>query len=118
MTVTGTNQKGVLTAVKRRPVGSVYHYRSDDSGCDILMHAHLDKQKIVKLKNIHVHVCILSVGEVHTVHCVLVHTCAQVMPFYINYVYMFMHNIIVHMYMPHTYTTHMPTYNRSSQMKL
>ena len=69
--------------------------------------------------NIHVHVSKLSVGEVHTVHCVLVHTCAQVMPFYINYVYMFMHNnIILRMYMPHTYTTHMSTYNRSSQMKL
>ena len=109
MTVTGTNQKGVLTAVKRRPVGSVYDYRSDDSDgrCDIL-----DKQKIVKLKNIHVHVRILSVGEVHTVHCVLVHTCAQVMPFYMNYGYMFMHNnIILRMYMPHTYTTHMSTYN-------
>ena len=66
MTVTGTNRKGVPTAVKKRPVGSVHAYRSDDSGCDILMHAHLDKQKIVKLKNILVHVRILSVGEVHT----------------------------------------------------
>ena len=47
---------------KRRSVGNVYAYRSDDSG----VHAHLDKQKIVKLKNIHVHVHILSVGEVHT----------------------------------------------------
>ena len=82
MTVTGTNQKGVPTAVKRRPVGSVYDYQSDESGCDILMLSYLDKQKIVKLKNIHVHVRILSVGEVHTVHCVLVHTCEQVMPFY------------------------------------
>ena len=35
--------------------------------------AHLDKHKIVKLKNIHVHVRVLSVGEVHT----------QVMPFYV-----------------------------------
>ena len=34
--------------------------------CDILMLTWIDKQKIVKLKNIHVHVRIQSVGEVHT----------------------------------------------------
>ena len=78
MTVTGTNRKGVPTVVKRQPVGSVHAYWSDDSGGDILMLTWMDKHKIVKLKNMHVHVRVLSVGDIHT----------QVMPFHKNYIYM------------------------------
>ena len=95
-----TNQKGVRTAVKRQPVGSVHAYWSDDSGDDILM------------------LTWISVGEVHT----------QVMPFHKNYVYMlhaqytYVHIKCTHTHQ-YTYThilsfTHVHTYTHHFQVHL
>ena len=54
--MTGTNCKGIPTAVKRgrkEPVGTVHAFRSDDGSGDILVLTWTDKRKIVILSTKH-----------------------------------------------------------------
>ena len=55
ITVTGTNCKGIPTAVKRgqEPVGTVHAFRSDNGTGDILVLTWTDKRKIVMLSTKH-----------------------------------------------------------------